>query len=109
MESTAGQQALDQALEMYKADQTQALALDAVYSERNQCVALIARMALQIGYPVGLRTSSDFEPGWQKCIMMDLPTGQVSWHIKDSELGLLAGVPEYTEEWDGHDTEEKYK
>lgn len=83
-------------------------ALDAVYAERNQCVALIARMASIMGNRVGLRTSSDFEPGWQNCIMIDLPTGQVSWHLKDSELPLF-NFPDYPDAWDGHSTQEKYR
>lgn len=87
---------------------SQKQALDAVYAERNQCVALIARMASIMGDRVGLRTSSDFEPGWQKCIMIDLPSGQVSWHLKDSELPLF-DFPDYPDPWDGHSTEEKYR
>jgi hypothetical protein len=37
------------------------------------------------------------EPDWP-VVYIELPTGQVSWH-----------VPAYAGEWDRHDTEEKYR
>lgn len=85
--------------------------LNNVYAERNKCVALIYHMARLLGYNYGLRQSSDMEPGWQSCAMIDLPTGQVSWHIQDHEQDWFAEgnqVKAYTREWDGHSTEEKY-
>ena len=81
---------------------------DDVYTERNKCIALLAAMAHELGLTVGLRQSSDFEPGWQKCIVIDLPSGQVTWHLKDEELAWFP-YPEYPGEWDGHDTSEKYQ
>lgn len=86
--------------------------LNNVYAERDKCVALIYHMARLLGYPYGLRHSLDMEPGWQNCAMIDLPTGQVSWHIQDSEEEWFAEgnqIKAYTREWDGHDTEEKYR
>jgi len=76
------------------------------------CVALIYHMARTLGFNYGLRQSSDFEPGWQNCVMIDLPTGQISWHIKDSEEDWFSEdrmMRAYTGEWDGHTTEEKYQ
>ena len=40
---------------------------------------------------------------------MDLPNGQVSWHIPDSELPLFDFLFPYAGEWDSHTAEEKYE
>lgn len=86
---------------------------DIAYRERNRCVALIARMALQLGLRVGVRKhpadDKGWEPDWRTVVFIDLPTGQVSWHFHDSERGLLEGLPPYPERWDGHDTPTKYE
>jgi hypothetical protein len=77
-----------------------------VYLERNQLVALLARL-----YPSGLaRTAIEgWSPDWHGCVYIDLPTGQASWHFHDSQAYLFAGLPLYTKPWDGHSTEEKYR
>lgn len=79
--------------------------IDAVYTERNRLVALLARL-----YPSGLKTTviSGWDPEWHGCVYIDLPTGQASWHFHDSDAHLFAGLPPYAGEWDGHSTEEKY-
>lgn len=79
---------------------------DQAYEERNHLVAALARL-----YPAGLkRTAIDgWEPEWNGCVYIDLPTGQVSWHYHDREAHLFEGLPPYTGEWDGHTTEEKYR
>lgn len=83
---------------------------DAAYFERNQCVALIARMAIALGYTAGVAKTAI--PGWSEdwhgCVYIDLPTGQVSWHFHDSQSHLYTDLPPYTRAWDGHDTPEKY-
>lgn len=86
-------------------------AKDGAYLERNQCVALIARMALAAGHAAGLaRTAIEgWSEDWHGCVYIDLPTGQVSWHFHDSQAHLFAGLPAYAEAWDGHDTPEKYR
>jgi hypothetical protein len=33
--------------------------------------------------------------------MVELPAGQVSWHIAEADVPLLVGLPDY-QEWDGH-------
>ncbi len=40
---------------------------------------------------------------------MDLPNGQVSWHIPDSELPPVVFLPQYAGTWDSHTTAEKYE
>lgn len=82
------------------------------YAERNNCVAVMARMALDLGYSAGLGLHEDeteCEPGWRFIVFIDLPTGQVSWHIHDSELPKFSFLEKYTNKWDRHDTKEKYR
>lgn len=83
---------------------------DAAYDERDRCVALIAFMALQLGYRVGLarHEGPDWDDDWRNIVFIDLPTGQVSWHYHDSERHLFETLPPYPGEWDGHTTPEKY-
>ena len=87
--------------------------LDAVYAERDKCVALIARMAQALGCNVGLgeHPSSDesWMDEWKTIVFVDLPTGQVSFHVHDSERAWFDGLPKYTQPWDGHTTTEKYQ
>lgn len=79
---------------------------DVAYIERNKVVAALARL-----FPAGLKRTDI--PGWNKewhgCVYIDLPTGQVSWHYHDSQAHLFEGLPAYDGEWDGHDTQEKYR
>lgn len=83
-----------------------------VYSERNKCVAVMLRMALQLGLKAGVgahpASDANWEADWRTIVFIDLPTGQVSWHFHASELRLLFDAPAYTGEWDGHSTDEKY-
>jgi NTP pyrophosphatase (non-canonical NTP hydrolase) len=85
---------------------------DAVYKERDMCVALIARMALGLGYRVwlGQHPNADWEDDWRTIVFIDLPTGQVSWHIHDSEREWFLRDLHYNSDliWDSHDTAEKY-
>ena len=50
-----------------------------------------------------------WDEAWHNCIYIDLPTGQVSWHIHDREMVQFSHLPSYEGEWDGHDTPEKYR
>jgi hypothetical protein len=86
-----------------------ATTLNNAYAERNLCVALIADYAQWVGHGVWMKIDPNEEAGWQHIIFIDLPTGQVSWHLQDSELENFPGIPEWPIEWDGHTTEEKYK
>jgi hypothetical protein len=82
------------------------------YAERNKCVAALARLALKLGWRtgVGLHDPNDpgWEPDWRTILFIDTPAGQCSWHYHDSEVYLLAGLPNYPGSWDGHSTAEKY-
>lgn len=80
--------------------------LNDVYAERNQ---LVAHLASRYDSAIGIDPN---EPDWP-VIYIELPTGQVSWHINRDELPVFDGVPwnhnrEVEIKWDGHTTEEKY-
>lgn len=86
-------------------------AKDGAYLERNQCVALIARMAIALGLPVAVTKTAieGWSEDWHGCIYIGLPTGQVSWHFHDNQAHLFDDLPQRSETWDGHDTPEKYR
>jgi len=81
---------------------------DAVYTERNRLVALLASL-----YPSSLERHPEedetWEDDWRWIVFIDVPTGQASWHIHDSELCLFDHVVRFKGmQWDGHTTEQKY-
>ena len=66
------------------------------YEIRNRAVLTALSLALALGYKGGIRTDEDM-PDYP-VVLIELPTGQVSWHL-----------PQFDREWDGHTTEEKYE
>lgn len=83
-----------------------------VYRERAMLAALLARTVLAHGGKAGIRGHEpDPDPTWSPeywtVLLIDLPTGQVSWHLHDSDRDLVAGLPTYDGHWDGHSTELK--
>lgn len=86
---------------------------DAAYAERNKLVALAAKMAIALGFRAGLGqhdpNDSQWDADWRTIVYIDLPEGQCSWHIHDSERVLFESLPIYEGQWDGHSTEEKYE
>ena len=68
------------------------------YFDRNQAVLALAKLARMQGYKVGLRSDPD-EPDWP-VLMIDLPTGQVGWHLPKAEV--VGEWPVYEAEWDRH-------
>lgn len=83
------------------------------YKERNALVALLSKM-----FPSALgkhdETDELWDDAWRNIVFIDLPDGQCSWHIHDTELPNFAhlipppGVA-FPINWDGHTTEEKYE
>lgn len=67
--------------------------LEYIYRTRNGAVLLAVAHAVLNGLPAGFVV--DDENGWT-IAYIDLPTGQVSWHL-----------PPYEDKWDGHDNAEK--
>lgn len=80
---------------------------DAVYTERAQLVAALSKL-----FPASLEEhdGADWDDEWRTVCFIDLPTGQVSWHIAKADLGYFAHLQKGAGRiWDGHDTPEKYK
>jgi hypothetical protein len=82
-------------------------AKNAAYTERNALVAALSKM-----FPASLErhpAEEEWEDDWRWIVFIDLPTGQATWHIHDSELPNFAHLPrEAGRKWDGHPTAEKY-
>ena len=81
---------------------------DLAYSERNKLVALLSKL-----FPASLERhpeeDKDWEDDWRWVVYIQLPTGQVSWHIHDSELPLFDHLPAHQGvKWDGHDNSLKW-
>ena len=70
---------------------------DEAYLDRNLAVQVLARMAKELHYRVGIK---DEDTEWP-IIYIELPTGQVSWHIPAKEL--VGDFMETVLQWDGHD------
>lgn len=70
------------------------------YLDRNLCVQTMVRMASELGYKTGIRDDGNWS-----IFYIDLPTGQVSWHIP--KLDIVGMFPYYLDDWDGHDVETK--
>lgn len=66
------------------------------YVERNKSVIAAVHHALEIGVKAGVRLDKE-EPEYP-VMFIELPTGQVTWHIE-----------QHSEAWDFHTTDEKYK
>lgn len=81
---------------------TQPGPLTVAYTERAHLIAALSKL-----FPASLETDPA-EPDWPVCII-DLPTGQASWHISPTDLHLFIHLPrDAGRVWDGHDTPEKY-
>lgn len=90
----------------YDAKKRAAIA-DPIYQERDRLVAALSKV-----YPSYLKLHPADEPwddDWRTIVFIELPTGQASWHIHDSEVKLFTHLLWGGAEWDGHTTEEKYR
>lgn len=68
-------------------------------------------MALALGLETGIRKDADetVRPEFRNLVYIELPNGQVSWHIPDVDMDLFTGFPPYEKPYDGHSTETKYQ
>ncbi len=83
--------------------ENQSSTLNDAYYDRNQAVMVMAKLARQQGMKVGLRFDPDV-PGWP-VLMIDLPTGQVGYHLPKDEV--CGNWPDYDQDWDGHSLVDK--
>ncbi len=84
-------------------------AKDTAYKERNALVNALCKL-----FPASLERHPDsdtaWEDDWRWIVFIDLPTGQATWHIHDSEVPAFSHLPRGAgRTWDGHTTEEKYR
>jgi hypothetical protein len=79
---------------------------DQAYLERNHLVAALARL-----FPSGTKRTEipGWDPEWQGCIYIDLPSGQISYHYHDSQAFLFEGLQPYKKPYDGHDKDEVHR
>lgn len=81
-----------------------------VYEERAFCVIALARAARAMGICVGFRDDPAIpEPWLWPVLFIDLPTGQISWHLSRGDRQAAPDIGAYLGDWDGHSTEEKYR
>lgn len=77
--------------------------IDPVYRERAHFVALLAAM-----FPSTIGYTDPAEPEWA-VVIIETPTGQMSWHIAPDDMDLFRHVTRSeVATWDGHSTDEKY-
>jgi hypothetical protein len=88
---------------------------NAIYRERNSVVAGFAYLAQRNGWDAYRTQHVDipnvqWDADWRTVIIIEIPTGQISWHVHDSDVDLFTHLP-YREvsTYDGHTTEEKYR
>lgn len=74
----------------------QAMNRDQDYEVRYGLVLYLVAVAHAMGYQSGFRIDPT-EPEWPVAFI-ELPTGQVSWHM-----------PQHPAEWDKHTTEDKFR
>ncbi len=72
------------------------------YAERNRLVALLSKL-----FPGSLEVDPK-EPDWP-VVIIELPTGQVSWHVPKAQLEWFVHLPSGLFVWDGHTTDEKHR
>lgn len=78
------------------------------YKERDMLVCALSKL-----FPAYLARHNEedtkWENDWRWIVYIDLPTGQVSWHIHDSEREMFNHLEVKENNWDGHNTERKYE
>lgn len=81
---------------------------DSAYRERNMLVCALTKL-----FPAYLARHDESDESWERdwmwIVYIDLPTGQVSWHIHDSEFTKFSHLEIKENNWDGHNTERKYQ
>ena len=84
------------------------VAKDRAYQERDRLVCALSKV-----FPSWLARHPDddteWDDDWRWIVFIQLPTGQASWHIHDSEHSWFRHLTMGGDAWDGHTTEEKYR
>ena len=81
---------------------------DGAYEERNRLVAALSKL-LPSWLERHPEEDVDWEDDWRWIVFIDPPSGQMSWHIHDSELEWFNHLTRRIgNRWDGHTVEAKY-
>lgn len=102
-----GEGAVDVAIRLMESVPVLTSSKDCAYGERNALVAALSKL-----FPASLERHPEHEEwldDWRWVVFINLPTGQVSWHIHDSEVHQFTHLDSGQRTWDGHTTEQKYK
>jgi len=84
------------------AENTRLIAIrNSAYVERDACLGLISQLAMESGYTSGITTDNT--------IVVELPSGQVSWVIEKEEVHLFTHLPVYSGTIEEMTIEEKYR
>ncbi len=83
--------------------------IDLAYEERNRLVVVLAKL-----YPASIELDPAVESPessvWAYVVIIDFPTGQISYHIRRSDLKMFSFLRQNAGRvWDGHTTDEKYR
>lgn len=105
---SAGQYGYDAALLRTERDAAVAQK-NSAYSERDRLVQALSKL-----FPSFLArhpdSDTEWDDDWRWIVFIELPTGQASWHIHDSERAWFEHLSvRDSNPWDGHTTEEKYR
>lgn len=80
---------------------------DDAYAQRNRLAILLASL-----FGGRVMPATPPEPGWSSVLAFDLWTGQITFHLKDSEIDGALSCPGVlradANDWDGHDDAEKW-
>jgi hypothetical protein len=78
------------------------------YTERNALVAALSKL-LPSRLSRHPDDDTDWDDDWRWIVFVNGPTGQMSWHIHDSERPMFDHLEACETAWDGHTTPEKYE
>lgn len=85
---------------------------DQVYLERAKLLAMVTRFAAWFQVPCGFGEHSledaSWDPAWRTIVYVDLPSGQISFHIHERDRALFKHLKPYAGAWDGHSTDTKW-
>lgn len=80
-------------------------AKNGAYRERDRLVCVLSRL-----WPSHIALhKGEWDDEWRNIVCVHAPTGQLTWHIHDSELPMFEHLSVQADHWDGHTTAEKYQ
>jgi hypothetical protein len=81
------------------------------YQERNRVAILAASLAQHLGMRTGVYVDPDEkDPRFRRVLQIDLPTGQVTFHLDEQDTEWVVFGPHWhmVRDYDGHDNETKW-